>query len=82
MERLTLGGRGMMAGRAQRGTSGERNATMQGQGCRWRVANKADVGTTLKQTRLTLEERGEDGAPLFPALAALTAPPPHRRLAV
>ena len=51
----------------------------------WRVANTDDVGTALEPTRLTLEERGEDGAPLIPALAALShgaaAPPQPRALA-
>jgi hypothetical protein len=36
----------------------------------------------LEANPLSLEERGEDGAPLIPALAALTAPPPHRSLAL
>ena len=53
---------------------------MQGQGCRWRVANKVDVGTTLKQTRLTLEERGCGGASLINTYGA-AAPPQPRGLA-
>jgi hypothetical protein len=51
---------------------------MQGQGCSWRVATTVDVEPTLEQTRLTLEERGEDGAPFNPTL---TPAPPHRSLA-
>ena len=78
MERLTLGD----AARwriARRSLRRGRTATVQGQGCSWRVDNTVDVGTTKKPTPRPLEERGEDGASFNPTL---TAPPPHRSLAV
>ena len=56
--------------------------TVQGQGGSWRVANTVDFGTTLQPTRLRSNERGEDGAPYTLCEATLTAPPPHRSLAL
>ena len=70
---------GGMRGREERPDA--QPATVQGRGCSWRVAFTDDFRATLQQTRLALEERGEDGAPNnsgFSRTHAGAAPPQPR----